>query len=116
MKNQLHAGRDVGEQAHGQLEAVQKDGVPGGLSGCPLTGDGAGNKQNSEVGEDEGETDAGEVDDVKGLSLLGQHGVSEDVLPQTEDRLVEEAEGLGGQSHKQVGDVWSHAEEPDDSN
>lgn len=52
MKNQLHAGGDVGEQAHGQLDTVEQDGVPGSMGGPLLCGYGPGHEHDSEVGED----------------------------------------------------------------
>ena len=53
---------------------------------------GPGGEQDLEVGVHQREKHAGEVERVKGLPLVCQHGVLEDVLPQAEHRLVEEAQ------------------------
>lgn len=92
---------------------MQQDGVPGPLSRCLLCGKRSGGIQDPQVGEDQGEEDTGEVDDVKDQAFGGQDGVLKDVLPQAEDRQVEEAQRLGGQRDKEVGDVRRDRDEPD---
>lgn len=115
-QDDLHAGGDVGEHAHGQLGAVEQDGVPGSLGWHLLRGECSGCKQDPQVGEDQSEEHAGEVDDVEDLSFLRQDGVFEDIVAQAEHRLMEEAQGLGGQRHKEICDVWSHRDEPNQAN
>lgn len=96
LEDHLHAGGQVGQHAHEELRSVEQDGPTGSLGRRLLGGEPARRKQDPQVGEDQCQEDAGEVDEVKGQTLLSQDGIFEDTAPQAEDRLVEEAEGLGG--------------------
>lgn len=80
VQDDLDARGDVGEHAHGQLGAVEEDGVPGFLGRRPLCGEGPGCEQDPQVGEDQNQKHAGEIDDVKGFPLFSQDHVFEDVL------------------------------------
>lgn len=115
MQDSLHGGGDVGQHAHEELPSVEHDGVPGPLGRLLLWGQNPGHEQDPQVGVNQGEEDTGEVDGVEGLPLVGQNGVLEDVLPQTEHACLEEAQRLSGHGHKKVGDVGHHTDEPDEA-
>lgn len=116
VQDDLDARGDVGEHAHGQLDAVEEDSVPGFLGRRLLAGEGPGCKQDPQVGEDQNQKHAGEIDDIKGFPFFSQDHIFEDILTQAEHRLVEETQRFRGQSHKQVCDIGSHTNEPNQPN